>query len=113
VNPLDRRYHAQTIACPDCGPTVFMGELRGQEAILGAKKSLLAGEIVAIKGIGGFHLACIATNEASVNALRMLKNRGNEPMAVMCFDIIQVRGQAEIGLCEEQSCSPWRKPAVL
>ena len=113
VNPLDRRYHAQTIACPDCGPTVFMGELRGQEAILGARRSLLAGEIVAIKGIGGFHLACIATNEASVNALRMLKNRGNEPMAVMCFDIIQVRGQAEIGLCEEQSLSSWRKPVVL
>jgi hydrogenase maturation protein HypF len=75
-DPTDRRYHAQTIACPDCGP-------RLSGSIEAAADALLAKKVVAIKGIGGYHLACRADDTAAVTTLRDRKNRPAKPFAVM------------------------------
>lgn len=112
-NPADRRYHAQTIACNDCGPKVWMGDHEGIEAVEKAKKLILEGEVVAIKGIGGFHLACLATNEEACKRIREIKHRGNEPMAVMVFDMSQARELAIIDETAEKWLTGWQKPILL
>ncbi|MCF7934844.1 MAG: carbamoyltransferase HypF [Synergistales bacterium] len=98
-DPFDRRYHAQPIACPLCGPQLEFITAResadaswyGEEALQKAVESLQGGEIVAIKGLGGYHLACDAFNETSVSRLRERKMRPMKPFAVMVAD----REQAE------------------
>lgn len=112
-NPADRRYHAQTIACNDCGPKVWMGDNEGIEAVEKAKKLILEGEVVAIKGIGGFHLACLATDEEECKRIREIKHRGNEPMAVMVFDMSQARELAIIDETAEKWLTGWQKPILL
>lgn len=93
TNPADRRFHAQPVACPDCGPEVWLesntGKLitKGDEAIQQARKLLLKGKIVAVKGLGGFHLACDATNRAAVIELRQRKLRVDKPFALMLPDL--------------------------
>ncbi|PLM95522.1 carbamoyltransferase HypF, partial [Klebsiella variicola] len=86
-DPADRRFHAQPVACPDCGPRLEWraeGETLNSEAALQAAITrLAAGDIVAIKGIGGFHLACDAGNPAAVATLRARKHRPAKPLAVM------------------------------
>ncbi len=94
-DPSNRRFHAQPNACPVCGPHIWLVDGRGQplvgsaktsdgEAVLAAvKRLLLSGQVVAIKGLGGFHLACDATNEAAVATLRARKRRPHKPFAVM------------------------------
>jgi hydrogenase maturation protein HypF len=90
---LDRRYHAQPNCCPVCGPQVQMYTLpegaicQGKEALCSAIKLLEKGEIVAIKGIGGFHICCDATNKKAVSLLRRWKRGSNKPFAVMVKDI--------------------------
>jgi len=82
-NPLDRRFHSETNACAACGPRVDGGE----DGIREAMERLAAGQIVAVKGIGGFHLAVDALNEEAVARLRMRKKRPHKPLAVMARDI--------------------------
>ena len=88
-NPEDRRFHAQPNACPACGPQVALWDAKGQqvnerdEAIRDAVEHIKAGHIVAVKGIGGFHLLCDATNDQSIRLLRQRKHREEKPFAVM------------------------------
>ena len=105
-DPTDRRYHAQTIACPDCGPRLS-GDL------VGAAEALLAGKIVAIKGIGGFHLACRADDAAVVNTLRQRKNRLAKPFALMVADLDAARGIAEVNDAAAAALTSPSAPIVL
>ena len=97
----DRRYHAQPVACPDCGPRVefVTGEetrQQGAGAIAAAQEMLRDGKIVAIKGLGGFHLACDAGNDEAVRRLRRRKHREAKPLAVMAPDLRTIRSFAEV-----------------
>jgi hydrogenase maturation protein HypF len=85
-DPLDRRFHAQPNACPDCGPALRLGSHVGDEAMVAAGAALAAGEIVAVKGLGGFHLACRADDSQAVAALRARKQREDRPFALMSLD---------------------------
>ena len=101
-DPLDRRFHAQTIACPDCGPTLSW-------SIEAAADALLSGKILAVKGIGGFHLACRADDDAVVTLLRNRKNRPAKPFAVMVADLDAAREIAEI---DDAAAAALRSPAA-
>lgn len=83
-DPSDRRFHAQPNACPVCGPMVYMGKLAGDDAIKKAARIIDEGGIVAVKGLGGYHLVCDAAHDLPVKNLRNLKNRPEKPLAVMC-----------------------------
>jgi hydrogenase maturation protein HypF len=102
-NPGDRRFHAQPNACPDCGPRVWLADGQGRElqpptgdAIQAAAAAIRDGRIVAVKGIGGFHLACDATNEDVVARLRDRKRRYAKPFALMARDMEMVGRYARI-----------------
>jgi len=87
LDETDRRFHAQPNCCDICGPSVYLGDLKGVEAIKECASLVDKGEIVAIKGLGGYHLICDARNEEAVNRLRRLKKRKVKPFAVMVKDI--------------------------
>jgi len=116
-DPGDRRFHAQPIACHDCGPAlelVGMGEPRCREAALAGARSLLAaGGIVAVKGLGGYHLACDAGDEEAVERLRRRKRRGAKPFAVMVADLEAARRLVVTDPDSESLLAGPRRPIVL
>ncbi len=116
-NPSDRRFHAQPNACSTCGPRVWLVNGRttgeGDEAIRIARYLLSRGTIVAVKGLGGFHLACDAINDASVARLRERKGRVNKPFAVMSLDCQTVERYCHVSDAERQLLESPQRPIVL
>ena len=120
-DPLDRRFHAQPNACPVCGPQVWL-EATGEpgarlaerdEAVRLAGQMLLDGKVLAIKGLGGFHLACDATNAAAVETLRARKGRPAKPLAVMMATLAEVGQHCDISDEEEELLLSQQCPIVL
>ena len=117
-DPGDRRFHAQTVACHDCGPTLRLtdpdgDERLGAEALAAARRMLADGATIAVKGLGGYHLACDATDEAAVATLRKRKGRGDKPFAVMVADLGQAQTLAHITPAEQDLLTDPRRPVVL
>jgi hydrogenase maturation protein HypF len=116
-DPANRRFHAQPISCPDCGPCLRLidraGEEQAGDPIDTAVRLLVAGHILAVKGLGGYHLAAAAANQAAVSALRSRKHREDKPFAVMAADIGAARQLAFIDEAEERVLSGARRPIVL
>ncbi len=126
-NPDDRRYHAQPVACPECGPRIWLfddmesvgahgGAPEGaysRTPILSARRLLREGRIVAIRGMGGFHLACDAANADAVRELRRRKRRSGKPFAVMVRGLAEAEAYCEIGEAERAPLSGREKPIVI
>ncbi|MEA2380760.1 MAG: hydrogenase maturation protein HypF [Solirubrobacteraceae bacterium] len=117
-DPRDRRFHAQPNACPDCGPAVALVDAGGalvaaDDPVRAAAAALRAGRIVAVKGIGGFHLACRADDEAAVAALRARKHREDRPFALMASDVAAARALVALGPVEEALLAGRERPIVI
>lgn len=117
-DPLNRRFHAQPNACPRCGPHVWLESHEGlaiesADPVAEAIERLLRGEIMAIKGIGGFHLSVDATDEAAVMRLRERKHRYGKPLAIMVRDMKAVRELCEVTAEEERLLATPARPIVL
>ena len=114
----DRRYHAQPNACPDCGPEIRLldsqgNKVEGDGIISKAKNLLLEGNILAVKGLGGFHLVCDAQNEDAVKTLRQRKRREEKPFALMVYSIEKSKSLCFISKEEEKSLLSMKRPIVL
>ena len=122
-NPADRRFHAQPNACPVCGPRLRLvfpggsfasgGAPEGEEALRATAAALHAGKIAAIKGLGGFHLACDATNAEAVAALRLRKKRPHKALAVMAPTLAEARRLALLSPEEEKLLSCAERPITV
>jgi len=117
TGPADRRFHAETTCCPNCGPQLQLRDAEGHaipgDPIRATLALLQAGQIVAIKGLGGFHLACDARNAAAVATLRERKQREEKPFAVMVADV-EVAGRfAKVGAGETALLANAERPVVL
>lgn len=125
-NPLDRRFHAQPIACSKCGPQVWLEftsadpnlpqqgeEQSGDLAILETQRLLLDGKIVAIKGLGGFHLACDALNPEAVKKLRNRKRRVDKPFALMMLDLNTVEQHCYLNDTERTLLTSRQRPILI
>ncbi|GAA1853882.1 carbamoyltransferase HypF [Asanoa iriomotensis] len=122
-DPADRRFHAQPIACPDCGPRIELvtGDpgrhawppVHGETALRTARELLAQGRIVAVKGLGGYHLACDARDPHAVAELRRRKRRGGKPFAVMVADLATARRVAVLTADEEHLLAGAQRPIVL
>ncbi len=117
--PRDRRFHAQPTACPACGPRLALwndtGEAlaRDDEALLAAATALLDGRIVAVKGLGGFHLCCDGRNAAAVARLRAGKVRREKPLALMVKDVVAARALCEVSSAAERWLLSPEAPILL
>lgn len=117
-NPLDRRFHAQPNACPVCGPRLELLNAEGKhietcDIIITAGQLLKEGKIIAIKGLGGFLLACDATNNRAVELLRQRKRRPFKPLAIMAADIDEAKKHCHISEAEEKLLTSPQSPIVL
>ncbi|MGA8521563.1 MAG: carbamoyltransferase HypF [Candidatus Dormiibacterota bacterium] len=116
-NPADRRFHAQPNACPQCGPRLWYADAHGAEQpgdpIALAARAIARGEIIALKGLGGFQLCCDAVDDAAVMRLRDRKHRPAKPFAVMCADIAAVRRLCHVGHAEAALLEGSIRPIVL
>ena len=117
-DPADRRFHAEPIACPACGPRLTVWDRDGASPLPGdpiaqVVDALARGGIVAIKGLGGFHLACEAANVSAVAELRRRKHRDDKPFAVMVRDLAEASALCEIGAAERTLLLSPARPVVL
>jgi len=118
-NPLDRRYHAQPIGCWDCGASLSLWDkneklkMNNEELVDKVVKLILDGYILAIKGVGGYHLVCDATNQEAIEKLRERKRRPKKPFAVMVKDIKMAKELADIKEKEEELITSKERPIVL
>jgi hydrogenase maturation protein HypF len=120
-DPADRRFHAQPNACPECGPQLWLEDSEGrrQESATGcdviqtAARLLQQGNIVAIKGIGGIHLACDAGNAAAVDRLRQRKHRYHKALALMAMDVAMVSRYAQVSAAESGLLQHRAAPIVV
>ncbi len=117
TNPLDRRYHAQPIACPICGPQIKLVKSNTRKEMKGgidkASSLLKKGKILAVKGLGGFHLVCDARNATAIKTLRQIKSRKTKPLALMAKDMATVQKIAYITPAERSMLLSPRRPIVL
>lgn len=117
VIPTNRRFHAQTIACPECGPHLWFAAPDGRRSpaapVQTARDILRTGGIIAVKGIGGYHLAGDAYNEATVSRLRGLKGRDNRAFAVMFRDLAVLKENCQVSAMEEEVLTAYSRPIVL
>ena len=113
ADPLSRRFHAQPNACPDCGPRITVEAKSGDEAVQEVVAALRRGAIVAVKGLGGFHLACDARNAGAVGTLRERKGRALKPFAVMFPDLAGIEREAVADAASREALSGSRRPIVL
>ena len=119
-NPEDRRFHAQPNACPTCGPWLELiipeakTRITGNDDAMEKTRDLLRqGKVVAIKGLGGFHIACDATNREAVMSLRERKRRNNKPFALMASDVNMIRKYCFVSEAEEEILLSHKRPIVL
>ena len=117
-DPGNRRFHAQPIACPDCGPSLWFastaGRVTGSDAALAATQQALAGgAVVAVKSIGGYHLASVVDDDAVVRGLRVRKQRGDKPFALLVRDLDVARRYARIDDTEAAIMRSPARPIVL
>ncbi|MBI5824373.1 MAG: carbamoyltransferase HypF [Chloroflexi bacterium] len=122
TDPTNRRFHAQPVACPKCGPKVWLtldsdsslsDALQNNDAILETRRMLAEGKILAIKGLGGFHLACDATNSTAVTELRVRKLRVDKPFALMMPDLETIKQHCFVSDAERELLQSTARPIVL
>lgn len=117
ASPGDRRFHAETTCCPVCGPTLALADAKGNaiegDTISGTLNLLQSGAIVAIKGLGGFHLACDARNAEAVARLRRRKNREAKPFALMALNAASLAPYAKCSPRERALLESRERPVVL
>src|SRR6267378_3905863 len=116
-DPRDRRFHAEPIACPVCGPRLMAIDSSGHpvadDPIPVATRALASGGIVAVKGLGGFHLACDAGNSDAIGELRQRKRRDDKPFAIMVESLTAIREICEVGSHEAVLLASAARPVVL
>lgn len=117
-DPADRRFHAQPVCCPNCGPslryrTADGADTPGEGGLTQARELLRDGGILAVKGIGGYHLACDATDGAAVAELRRRKRRGDKPFAVMVPTLAAARALVDVDDADARALAGVQRPIVL
>lgn len=119
-DPADRRFHAEPVACPACGPQLALEEpggagpvATGDAALVEVAERLRAGEVVAVKGVGGHHLAVRADDDAAVGRLRARKHRDDKPFAVMVADAADAAALVALDADADAALTSWRRPIVL
>ncbi|MBI4848981.1 MAG: carbamoyltransferase HypF [Nitrospirae bacterium] len=117
--PDDRRFHAQPDACHECGPWISLYDCEGallcekEDALEKAVNLVRKGYIVAVKGLGGYHLICDATNEDAVSRLRQKKHREEKPLAVMFPDLDSIKKETHLNMLEERAVQSIERPVVI